>query len=155
MSQRFLDDSGPASIGGNAHHALAAHEVVLLLETDVARGLTTSAAEGRLRRFGANLLPEAEVTGPVVRFVRQFFNPLVYVLLAAGVITLVLGEGVDSAVIFGVVLVNALVGFVQESKAEAALDALRSMVRTESARAFETGVSGPCDRRSWFRVTWC
>jgi cation-transporting ATPase F len=77
-------------------------------------------------------LPEAEVTGPVVRFVRQFHNPLVYVLLAAGVITLVLGDGVDSAVIFGVVLVNALVGFVQESKAEAALDALRSMVRTEA-----------------------
>ena len=111
---------------------LAAHEVVLLLETDVASGLTTSAAEGRLRRFGANLLPEAEVSGPVVRFFRQFHNPLVYVLLAAGVITLVLGDGVDSAVIFGVVLVNALVGFVQESKAEAALDALRSMVGTEA-----------------------
>ncbi len=132
MSQRYLDDSGPASIGGNDHHALAAHEVVLLLETEVATGLTTSAAEARLRRFGPNLLPEAEVSGPVVRFFRQFNNPLIYVLLAAGVITLLLGDGVDSAVIFGVVLVNALVGFVQESKAEAALDALRSMVRTEA-----------------------
>jgi cation-transporting ATPase F len=126
------DASGPVVLPGNVHHALPGHEVVLLLETDVASGLTRSAAERRLARFGPNVLPEAATAGPVRRFVRQFHDPLIYVLIAAGIVTLLLGEGVDSAVIFGVVLLNAVVGFVQESKAEAALDALRSMVRTNA-----------------------
>jgi cation-transporting ATPase F len=114
----------------DAHHALVAHEVVLLLETDVERGLTNEEAADRLRRFGPNLLPETRRGGPFRRFARQLHNPLIYVLLAAAAVTLVLGEVVDAGVILGVVLVNAVVGFVQESKAEAALDALRSMVRT-------------------------
>jgi cation-transporting ATPase F len=67
-----------------------------------------------------------------MRILRQFHHPLIYVLLAAGVITAALGEYVDSAVIFGVVVVNAIVGFIQESKAEAALEGLRSMVRTHT-----------------------
>ncbi len=117
---------------GTAHHALAAHEVVLLLETDPHRGLTEVEAAQRLVRFGPNLLPHTETAGPMRRFLRQFQHPLIYVLLVAGVTTLVLGEVVDSVVIFGVVLVNSVIGFIQESKAEAALDALRSMVRTEA-----------------------
>ncbi|MGZ5405787.1 MAG: cation-translocating P-type ATPase, partial [Nocardioides sp.] len=117
---------------GTAHHALAAHEVLLLLETDPHRGLTGAEAADRRDRFGPNLLPHAETAGPLRRFLRQFQHPLIYVLLAAGVTTLVLGEVVDSVVIFGVVLVNSVIGFVQESKAETALDALRSMVRTEA-----------------------
>ena len=117
---------------GTAHHALTAYEVLLLLETDPHRGLTEADAADRLARFGPNLLPHAEATGPLGRFLRQFQHPLIYVLLAAGVTTLVLGEVVDSVVIFGVVLVNSAIGFVQESKAEAALDALRAMVRTEA-----------------------
>ncbi len=115
-----------------AHHALATHEVVLLLETDPYRGLSGPEAADRLARFGPNLLPHVEAGGPLGRFLRQFQHPLIYVLLTAGVITLVLGEVVDSAVIFGVVLVNSVIGFVQESKAESALDALRAMVRTEA-----------------------
>ena len=117
---------------GTAHHALAAHEVLLLLETDPHRGLTSGEAADRLDRFGPNLLPHAEAAGPLRRFLRQFQNPLIYVLLAAGGVALALGEVVDSIVIFGVVLINSVIGFVQESKAEAALDALRAMVRTEA-----------------------
>jgi cation-transporting ATPase F len=67
-----------------------------------------------------------------MRILRQFHHPLIYALLAAGVITAGLGEYVDSAVIFGVVVLNAIVGFIQESKAEAPLEGLRSMVRTHS-----------------------
>ena len=59
-------------------------------------------------------------------------NPLVYVLLAASLVTFLLGEYVDTSVILGVVVVNTVVGYLQESKAEAALDALRSMVHTEA-----------------------
>ena len=116
----------------DAHHALATHEVVLLLETDVARGLKGEEAEERRRRFGPNVLPEARRGGPLLRWRRQFHHPLIYVLLAAAAVTLALGEVVDASVILGVVLVNAVIGFVQESKAEAALDALRSMVRTDA-----------------------
>jgi cation-transporting ATPase F len=123
--------SAPAP-GSNAHHALAAHEVLLLLETDRRDGLSESEAAHRLARYGPNQLPAVDTAGPLARFLRQLNHPLIYVLLAAGTVTLLLRELVDSAVIFGVVLVNAVVGFIQESKAEAALDALRSMVRTHA-----------------------
>ena len=67
-----------------------------------------------------------------MRILRQFHHPLIYVLFVAGVVTAGLREFVDSAVIFGVVVVNAIVGFIQESKAEAALESLRSMVHTQA-----------------------
>ena len=120
------------SPSATAHHGLAAHEVVLLLETDPHRGLTRQEAAGRLARYGPNSLPPAPGAGLLVRVLHQFHHPLVLVLLASGAITAGLGEYVDSAVIFGVVVVNATVGFVQESKAEAALEGLRSMVRTHA-----------------------
>ncbi len=114
----------------NAHHGLPAHEVVLLLETDPHRGLSDDEAAERLERFGPNVLPAPAGAGLLVRMLRQFHHPLIYVLLVAAAITAALHEVVDCAVILGVVLLNAVVGFVQESKAEAALEGLRSMVRT-------------------------
>jgi magnesium-transporting ATPase (P-type) len=68
----------------------------------------------------------------LIRFLLQFHHPLIYVLMAATAVTASLGEWVDAGVIFGVVLVNAVVGFIQESRAEAALDALASMMKTEA-----------------------
>ncbi|WP_416063371.1 cation-transporting P-type ATPase [Rhodococcus indonesiensis] len=121
-------DSSPI----DTHHDLSAHEVVLLHETDPHRGLDADEAIHRLARFGPNVLPAASGHGLLRRILRQFHNPLIYVLLSAAAITLWLDKYVDSAVILAVVLVNATVGFVQESKAEAALDALRSMVRTQT-----------------------
>jgi len=115
-----------------AHHGLPAHEVVLLLETDPYRGLSEVEAGERLERFGPNTLPVAAGAGLLLRMLGQFHHPLIYVLLAAGVITAGLRELVESAVIFGVVVINAIVGFVQESKAEAALEGLQSMVRTQA-----------------------
>ncbi|MDP3891109.1 HAD-IC family P-type ATPase, partial [Nocardioides sp.] len=106
--------------------------MVLLLESDPHRGLTDEEAAERLARFGSNTLPAAPGPGLLMRILRQFHHPLIYVLLAATVMTAGLGEYVDSAVIFGVVVINALVGFIQESKAEAALDGLRSMARTQA-----------------------
>ncbi len=115
-----------------AHHELAGHEVVLLLGTHPRHGLTASESAARLERYGPNVLPQPRTAGPVWRMLRQLHNPLIYVLIAAGVTTFALGELVDSGVIFGVVVVNAVIGFIQESKAEAALDALRAMVHTEA-----------------------
>ncbi len=117
---------------GSANHGLAAHEVVLLLETDPDRGLSEQQATDRLRRFGPNVLPAVEPTRPLLRLLGQLNSPLVLILLAAGAVALVLGEPVDSTVIFGVVLVNTVIGYLQEARAEAALNALRSMVRTQA-----------------------
>jgi cation-transporting P-type ATPase F len=113
------------------HHHLPAHEVLVLLESDMERGLTSEAAEERLGRFGPNVLPKFRRRGPLIRLLLQFHHPLIYVLLVATAVTASLGEWVDAGVIFGVVLVNAVVGFIQESRAEAALDALASMMTTE------------------------
>ena len=115
-----------------SHHHLPAHEVVLLLETDATKGLSAEEAARRLERFGPNVLPKFRRHGPLSRLLFQFHHPLIYVLLAATVITALLGEWVDAGVIFGVVFVNAVVGFIQESRAEAALDALASMMKTEA-----------------------
>lgn len=123
----------PVSVSSTtAHHGLSAHEVVLLLETDLHRGLSNGEAAERLERFGPNTLPAAAGAGLLMRILRQFHHPLIYVLLVAGGITAGLQEFVDSAVIFGVVVVNAVVGFIQESRAEAALESLRSMVKTQA-----------------------
>jgi len=119
-------------VDGASHHALAAHEVLLLLKTDRHDGLRSSEAAERIERYGPNVLPQSDATGRLERSVRQFHHPLIYVLLVASAVTLLLGEFIDSAVIFGVVLVNAIVGYVQETKAEAALDALRLMVHTDA-----------------------
>jgi cation-transporting ATPase F len=113
-------------------HDLTAHEALLLLESDHRAGLGVQEAARRLDVYGPNSLPRARSAGPVRRFLRQLNSPLVYVLIVAGIVTLLLDELVDSAVIFAVVLVNAVVGYVQESKAESALEALRSMVHTSA-----------------------
>ncbi|WP_407688392.1 cation-transporting P-type ATPase [Mycobacterium sp. HUMS_1102779] len=115
-----------------AHHGLAVHEVVLLLETDPHRGLSGGEAAERLERFGPNVLPPAAGAGLLLRVLRQFHHPLIYVLMVAGAITAGLHEFADSIVIFGVVLINAAVGFIQESKAEVALAGLREIVHTDA-----------------------
>jgi cation-transporting ATPase F len=127
-----VTDADVRSTTSTAHHGLAAHEVVLLLGTDRLRGLSEADAADRLRRFGPNLLPEGGGVGALRRWLLQFHHPLIYVLLASAALTLAIGEPVDASVILAVVLVNALVGYIQESKAEAALDALRAMVRTRA-----------------------
>ncbi|WP_206511804.1 HAD-IC family P-type ATPase [Rhodococcus sp. BGS-1C] len=121
-----------AATSTTPYHGLSSHEVAQMLETDSLRGLTTEQAHRLSARFGPNVLPEATGASLLVRILRQFHHPLIYVLLIAGVITALLREYVDSVVIFAVVVVNAIVGFVQESKAESALQGLRAMVRTDA-----------------------
>ncbi|MGY1712422.1 HAD-IC family P-type ATPase [Geodermatophilus sp. SYSU D00758] len=118
--------------GDRAHHELPAHEVLLLLETSPERGLSGAEAARRRAAVGPNTLPRVDQRGPVLRFLLQFHHPLVYVLLAAAAATLALGDVVDAGVILAVVLLNAGIGFVQESRAERALDALMAMVRAEA-----------------------
>ena len=93
-----------------------------------AHGLSEAEAARRLREHGPNRLPGAPPPRALLRLLRQFDNRLIYVLIAAALITALLGHLVDAAVIFGVVLVNALVGFVQEGRAAKALDAIRTLL---------------------------
>ena len=115
-----------------AHHGLPVHEVALLAETDVDTGLSPGEAQRRLAELGPNTLPPPRGRSWVLQLLAQVNNPLIYVLLGAAVLTAALGETVDAAVVFGVVVINAMVGFVQEQRAGRALDALVAMVRTEA-----------------------
>ena len=91
-------------------------------------GLDSEEAAKRLDKHGPNRLPEAPRPSALMRFARQFNNLLILVLIAAAVITALLGHWIDTGVILAVVAINAIIGFVQEGRAEAALDALRNML---------------------------
>jgi magnesium-transporting ATPase (P-type) len=113
-------------------HALPAEEVIARLGTDPTEGLDAGEASGRLARFGPNRLPEGKQRGPLMRFLGQLNNVLVYVLLVAGFVKLMVGLWLDAAVILGVVIINALLGFIQEGKAEKALASIRNMLSAEA-----------------------
>ncbi|MFW5730414.1 MAG: cation-transporting P-type ATPase [Desulfonatronovibrionaceae bacterium] len=108
-------------------HAVPAEEALHLLRTDPG-GLDPDQAAARLREMGPNALAEVRKKGPLSRFIKQFHNVLIYVLLAAAIITAFLQEWLDSAVIFGVTLINAVIGFIQEGKAEKSLDSIKNML---------------------------
>ena len=108
-------------------HARDIAEVLAALES-TPDGLSAQEAQRRLARHGPNRLPGPPRRGALSRFLGQFHNVLIYVLIVAGTVTAALGHGLDAAVILGVVVVNALIGFVQEGKAEDALDAIRRML---------------------------
>src|SRR3989339_1850799 len=105
-------------------HSIDSGEALRLLEADPQTGLTSHEVEQRRMQYGRNLLTKKKGTSSLVRFLMQFSQPLVYILLAASLVTLLLGEYVDSSVIFLVVFINAIVGFLQEAKALKSLDAL-------------------------------
>ncbi|TAI64406.1 carbonate dehydratase [Bradyrhizobium sp. Leo170] len=115
-----------------AWHATSQQEVVERLGTSREKGLDPAEAAVRLRKYGPNRLPEGRKEGPFARFLAQFNNILVYVLLAAGFTKLMLNLWVDAAIIFGVVVLNALLGFIQEGRAEKALDSIRNMLSAEA-----------------------
>ena len=115
-----------------AWHAATAEDAVRDLKTDPRTGLDAGEASSRLTRFGPNRLPEGKKRGPIIRFLAQFNNILVYVLLAAGFTKLMLNLRIDAAIILGVVIINALLGFIQEGKAEKALASIRNMLSAEA-----------------------
>lgn len=99
------------------------------LHTDRRRGLSEQEAKRRQAEYGANELAADPGKSFWARFLSQFMDPLIYVLLAAGVISVFLGEVADACIILAVVLLNGTVGMIQEGKAQKALDALKKMTR--------------------------
>ena len=109
---------------GHHWHHLPASEVVQLLDTDSEQGLDQFTLADRQAHFGLNLLSAKRGRGPLVRFLLQFHQPLIYTLLAAAIVTGLFKAPVDALVILAVVVVNAVVGYLQESKALGAIAAL-------------------------------
>jgi magnesium-transporting ATPase (P-type) len=116
----------------SAWHAQGLDDLAAALDTDLASGLAASDAAARLRAHGPNRLSPPRRQGPLRRFLAQLNQPLVLILLAAGGVTLLLREWVDGGVILGVVALNAVFGFVQEHKAEKALEGLATLTRTRA-----------------------
>jgi magnesium-transporting ATPase (P-type) len=121
-----------------AWHALTADEAVQRLKGSVTAGLDDSEATRRQAEYGLNVLPTARKRGPFMRFLQQFNNVLVYVLLAAGFIKLMMNLWLDASIILGVVIINGLLGFLQEGRAEKSLDSIRNMLSAE-ARTLRNG----------------
>lgn len=96
-------------------------------------GLSETEAVRRLGEHGLNRLPEARGRGPLRRFLAQFHNVLIYVLIGAAVTTGAMQHWVDTGVILAVVVANAIIGFLQEGKAEAAMAAIRGMLAPKAA----------------------
>ncbi|NLD69712.1 MAG: cation-transporting P-type ATPase [Limnobacter sp.] len=113
-------------------HALAADETVERLATDARAGLSAERAEALLARHGPNLLPAPPRRPAWLRLLSQFHNLLIYLMLTAGAITAVLGHWVDTAVLLTAVVINAIIGFIQEGRAETALDAIRRMLSLQA-----------------------
>ncbi len=110
-------------------HAAPADEVLDLLDSGI-DGLSTAEAERRLAIWGPNVIPRGRPPGVLKVFARQFMSPLVYVLLFAAGLSLVLRELADAGFIAAVLLLNAVIGAVEEYQAERGVDALRSMIHT-------------------------
>ncbi|MFO7265159.1 MAG: cation-translocating P-type ATPase [Bacillota bacterium] len=119
-------------------HALPAADVVRRLATDASAGLSPEEARARLARFGPNQLPEAEKPSPLSLFLRQFQDFMILVLLAAAGVSALLGEWLDAAAVAAIVVLNGVLGFVQEYRAERSLEALRDLT-APAARVLRAG----------------
>ena len=113
-------------------HARKPEDCLSALEAQ-STGLSSAEALQRLQQYGPNRLPEKRSRGPLLRFLAQFHNVLIYVLIAAAIVTAGLQHWVDTGVILAVVLANALIGFIQEGKAETAMSAIRNMLAPHAA----------------------
>ena len=113
-------------------HNLRIEEVAGVLKTDIKEGLSEKEVEIRQRESGPNKLPEEKPLSRLRIFLEQFRSPLIYILVIAGIITLILRDFTDAIVIFGAVFLNTIVGFIQENKASQTLRALKKVVRHEA-----------------------
>ncbi len=116
----------------NNWYTLSPEESLNLLDSDQKKGLDHAEVKKRQQEFGLNSLTQSKGHGPLMRFMLQFNQALVYILIVAVIIKLFLGVWVDAAVILGVILLNAIIGFIQEGKALNALEALSKALTTET-----------------------
>lgn len=111
-------------------HTLSIEETFKLLNSSP-KGLNSQEAEKRLKKFGLNELEEKKES-KILIFIRQFNNPLVYILIAASIITFFMGDYLDTGIIAGIIFINGFLGFLQELKAQASLEALKKLTQTKT-----------------------
>ncbi|WP_237224444.1 HAD-IC family P-type ATPase [Rothia nasisuis] len=114
-------------------HALSAEQVAQELAVNPETGLDSAHVSERLTTYGPNRLPEPKKDSNLVRFMRQFQDIMIYVLLGSAVLTAFLGEWIDTFVILAVVIANAIIGYIQEGKSEAALDGIKNMLSSTAS----------------------
>jgi P-type Ca2+ transporter type 2C len=113
-------------------HALESEEIISKLKTDIQGGLNESEISRRLEEHGKNKLPTQKSRSWWMSFLLQFHNVLIYVLIVAAIITALMDHWIDTWVILAVVFINAIIGFIQEGKAERALEGIRKMLSLEA-----------------------
>ena len=113
-------------------HTLSSDKLIELFESDTTNGLSPLSIKHREEFFGQNVLKEKKQDSKLKKFFIQFHNALIYILLGASIITGLLGEYIDSGVIFAVVIINVIIGYIQEVKAQEAIDSLKEMMTTEA-----------------------
>lgn len=113
-------------------HALEASAVLEKLGVTAEQGLDSSRVQALREEYGSNELPQAKKRSALMRLLSQFHNVLIYVLMAAAVITALMDHWIDTWVILAVVLINGLIGFIQEGKAEKALESIRNMLSLDA-----------------------
>ncbi|PWK62361.1 HAD-IC family P-type ATPase [Roseicyclus mahoneyensis] len=126
------DDTNRPGVKILTAHALPVAEVLKALDSTEA-GLSATQAAQHLADHGPNRLPASKARNPILRFLAHFHNTLIYVLIAAACVTAMLEHWVDTGVIVAVVVANALIGFIQEGRAEQAMAAIRDMLAPRSA----------------------
>ncbi|KWX19753.1 hypothetical protein AFM11_33915 [Mycolicibacterium wolinskyi] len=119
--------SAEDALGSALAHSRSVTEVLEVLGSS-GDGLDSDSARDRLATYGPNKLPEKRPRPALLRFFAHFNNVLIYILIAAGVLKAILNEWVDCAVIISVAVINAAVGFLQEGRAQRALDSIRGML---------------------------
>ncbi|HZX49594.1 MAG TPA: HAD-IC family P-type ATPase [Candidatus Paceibacterota bacterium] len=110
-------------------HAVSAREAANILESDLERGLSEQTVARRREFFGYNKLPEEKPPSKILIFSKQFKNPFIIILVAAGLVTLFFREYTDTIVIFGTVLINTVIGYAQENRATNALAKLKQILK--------------------------
>lgn len=113
-------------------HHLPPESILAQLQTDLKQGLSNPEAASRLQQYGENRLTPRRGKTPLQLLLAQFNQPLIYILLLSAAITAFLEEWTDSSVIFGVVIINAAIGFIQEFNAIRAIDALARTLNTNA-----------------------
>ncbi len=108
-------------------HTMPIDEVIRSVDTNTDTGLCRTEAENRLKEFGYNQLEEKEGVSPIILFLGQFNDFIVWVLIAAAIVSGFMGEWVDALAIIAIVIINAIIGFIQEYRAEKSLAALQKM----------------------------
>jgi len=117
---------------GENWHSLEIDNIIELFESDIDDGLRPLSIKHREDFFGENILKAVKKDSKLKKFFMQFHNALIYILLGASIVTAFLHEWVDSGVIFGVVIINVIIGYIQEVKAQEAIESLKKMMNTEA-----------------------